>query len=1061
MKPLMLIMEAFGSYGQRTAVDFREMNQNLFLIAGDTGAGKTTIFDAIVFALYGEASSTANPKEGELLRSQYAPLAAEPFVELTFSDGGNIYTVKRVPRYRKLQTRGAGKGVSLNKTAESERVSLTMPDGQEYPAKETNQKIEEIVGLTKEQFMQVAMIAQGEFMKLLREKSDEKKVIFRKLFHTEIYEKIVRELERRRKEKEKELELVKAGCRAVVSGVEVPAEYENREGLLELKKQITDGILGNMEQFTAELEVLCGRLETEKNKLQAAYDKAEQERDEKNTAYTRAEALIKYFEQAEQANTILEECEAAAAEMKQAAVLISDISAAYEIRTVFQQYEEAKKRAADIEKNIKDKKEMLPDLTEKAVKTLALENEAKAALEREQSAFSRITERVAAARTSFERIRLAQERLTGYQTVLETQRSAEEREQKALEALRTQEQEWRRRADELGNAQAVYAQWTSKSMTAKRLGEDAAALREMKAAVAEYAVQKERAQTAYVAASQKYEAKNEEYHILNRRYMDAKAKYFVQRLVPGKPCPICGSREHPAPYECEADIADISEESLEELKRAVEGLQKKQSAAAEKAGSAAAALEEKEKSLADSFTRLCEAMMKNVEGVQTEITLDNIDSIFGSWEAKVRAEGEKLDKNRKELEDIEELLSDVELKRNALTEKIGTCHEAVETANTDVESCKTEIRSLKEGLEYDSLELAEEELHTAEQRCNVKQKTYAEANRNAQAAAENKTKTEASIRQYEQELPKQRLEAAQRETEYESIMQEKALGESRWRSVVEEHRKEETAQLQEMVKTYGEKKAAAEGLKASAEKETKGKERPDIAALETEKANAYAAYKRAGEKFEEIKELYKSNRKVFDALEPQGQERAAVLAEHVRLEKLYKLFSGNIKGARMDLETYVQRYYLEKILYAANRRFREMSAGQFELRMIDLEKAGEGKNRGLDLMVYSTVTGKIREIRTLSGGESFMAALALALGMADQIQQSAAALNLDMMFIDEGFGSLDEHSRNQAVKVLKEMAEGSRLVGIISHVTELKQEIDNQLVVRRDEKGSHVEWQSG
>ena len=156
---------------------------------------------------------------------------------------------------------------------------------------------------------------------------------------------------------------------------------------------------------------------------------------------------------------------------------------------------------------------------------------------------------------------------------------------------------------------------------------------------------------------------------------------------------------------------------------------------------------------------------------------------------------------------------------------------------------------------------------------------------------------------------------------------------------------------------------------------------------------------------------------------------------------------------------FVQRYYLEHILYAANRRFQEMSAGQFELRMYDLEKAGEGKNRGLDLMVYSTVTGKEREVRTLSGGESFMAALSLALGMADQIQQSSAAINLDMMFIDEGFGSLDEHSRNQAVRVLQEMAEGSRLIGIISHVSELKQEIEDQLLVNKDENGSHVKWQ--
>ena len=203
----------------------------------------------------------------------------------------------------------------------------------------------------------------------------------------------------------------------------------------------------------------------------------------------------------------------------------------------------------------------------------------------------------------------------------------------------------------------------------------------------------------------------------------------------------------------------------------------------------------------------------------------------------------------------------------------------------------------------------------------------------------------------------------------------------------------------------------------------------------------------------------RDDREVFDALSRRLEERKTIVEEHARIDTLYRMTSGNVSGARMDLETYVQRYYLEHILYAANRRFQEMSAGQFELRMYDLEKAGEGKNRGLDLMVYSTVTGKEREVRTLSGGESFMAALSLALGMADQIQQSSAAINLDMMFIDEGFGSLDEHSRNQAVRVLQEMAEGSRLIGIISHVSELKQEIEDQLLVNKDENGSHVKWQ--
>ena len=205
--------------------------------------------------------------------------------------------------------------------------------------------------------------------------------------------------------------------------------------------------------------------------------------------------------------------------------------------------------------------------------------------------------------------------------------------------------------------------------------------------------------------------------------------------------------------------------------------------------------------------------------------------------------------------------------------------------------------------------------------------------------------------------------------------------------------------------------------------------------------------------------LYTGNRQVLQSLQSGKEKREAVIQEHTRLDTLYRLVSGNVSGSRMDLETFAQRYYLNRILAASNRRFQEMSAGQYELRMLDAEKAGVGKNRGLDLMVYSTVTGREREVRTLSGGESFMAALSLALGMADQIQESSASIHLDMMFIDEGFGSLDDRSRDQAVRVLKEMAGGNRLIGIISHVTELKQEIDDQLVVTKRDDGSHVRWQ--
>ena len=251
MRPVKLTMQAFGSYGNLTKIDFNEPDQNLFLVTGDTGAGKTTIFDAIVFALYGEASSSTNKKDGVVLQSQYVELNVEPFVELVFSEGTGenrqLYTVRRVPRHLKRLTRGAGKNTGSREVTGS--VSLIMPDGTEYPQKEADSKLGEILGLSKGQFMQVAMIAQGEFMELLRAKSDDKKVIFRKLFNTELYQNIVDELMNRKRSLEKDIAQIKTACQTETAHVVISQEYEKWEEMEALKKQIQNGEIVVMDQF--------------------------------------------------------------------------------------------------------------------------------------------------------------------------------------------------------------------------------------------------------------------------------------------------------------------------------------------------------------------------------------------------------------------------------------------------------------------------------------------------------------------------------------------------------------------------------------------------------------------------------------------------------------------------------------------------------------------------------------------------------------------------------------------------------------------------------------------
>jgi len=252
---------------------------------------------------------------------------------------------------------------------------------------------------------------------------------------------------------------------------------------------------------------------------------------------------------------------------------------------------------------------------------------------------------------------------------------------------------------------------------------------------------------------------------------------------------------------------------------------------------------------------------------------------------------------------------------------------------------------------------------------------------------------------------------------------------------------------------------AALGMLANMREAVKDKEKPDIEALEREFSTVDEAYNALHKEVEEIRADYRTDKDVLDGINLSLSGRGDAADKYRVLSGLYVRLSGNVTGGRMDIETFVQRQYLEKILISANKRFSSMTGGQFELRTYEIEKAGQGTNKGLDLMVYSYITGKSRDVRTLSGGESFQAALSLALGMADQIQARSGAVNLEMMFVDEGFGTLDNNARNEAVKILKNMAGGSKLIGIISHVNELKQEIEEQLIVTKDENGSKARWQ--
>lgn len=1072
MRPLRLTMQAFGSYGKRTIVDFKKTNQNLFLITGDTGAGKTTIFDAIVFALYGEASSGMNKKDGAELQSQYVNINIEPYVELIFTEGtGSLtrkYTVRRVPRHTRPLKRGNGF------KEESESVSLIMPDGSEYPQKETDRKLEEITGLTKNQFMQVAMIAQGEFMELLRAKSDDKKVIFRKLFHTEIYESIVEELMKRRKEKQHEIGQIRTICQNEISHIRLPEERKNDTDVINqsaeninkleiLQEKIINSdrlSVVDMEEIMSALQKFCRELEDEENSLTEQYEQIRSDFLRRRDEFSSAQELIQRFIELDRANKDLADCQDQESEILEISKTINRIDSAYEIQSVWQRYMDSDQTVTDTEKNLTMLQGRLPELIRLYDEYAGQEKNLKNELDQELIHFSEITDRVNKSIELFRKIDITQKAISEKEAETAAAEKNSENAKSRLAILEKREMEKRQQAEKLNESNILLARWEEKS---NRLAELETEIQSVKKLEDSLEVQKRKAAEAcstYVKASEEYEKEHAHYEGMRRIFFNMQAGLLAkEQLSPGKPCPVCGSVDHPHPCELKKEHQDINRDVLEKLNNTVNELRKIQENSASKSQAASALLKERQESRNSGIENLRRKMAEFLENIPDHVSADQAASLISEWKYSFEQKGISLKKNVNTLLEIQQFLKNAEREKEELKMTVDKSAAEAVQAKEALAAKKATLESLESSKDFktetDALQVLER-VQKEKEKIETQYQTVKEAE---QAYKSKKESVEVLIERYASELPAQKEEREARKLSYEKMLEKQEISESEWKSLVTKYSREYTKILKNKTDVYNRKKAAAQSVKNTAAAAIGNRKRPEMKELEGAKDEAEKALSSVMGTMEKVKEYCKVNKEVFRHLQPVMSERGKIMEEYQRLDTLYNLLAGKVSGARMDIETYVQRYYLNRILCSANRRFQEMSAGQFELRMCNIERAGTGKNRGLDLMVYSAVTGKEREVRTLSGGESFMAALSLALGMADLIQESASSVNLDIMFIDEGFGSLDDQSRDKAVRVLQNMAEGSKLIGIISHVTELKQEIEDQLIVSKDDEGSHIKWQ--
>ncbi len=1064
MRPISLTMQAFGSYGEKTTIDFTKPVQNLFLITGNTGAGKTTIFDAIVFALYGKDSSADNVKDGKDLQSQFAGTDVEPFVELVFSEDNGlneeIYTVRRVPKHVRAKKRGDGQ------IDEKEKASLVMPDESEYSNNlaETNEKLEEVVGLDKEQFMQVAMIAQGGFMELLRAKSNDKKEIFRKLFDTELYDKIVVELKRRCDDKLGEIEQIRTICQAEIGRVVVPSDDESAQDLLDLQNRILSSERLNIvdvDEFLDQLQLLCERLRKKEGKAKRKNSRAEKDRDKKRDKLTKAKSMRTAFEQAEGSRKELDACKKAGGEIEEADRLANAIDVSYEIKSAYDRYEDAARTVELTSRKLSEQRNTLPALEQKHQEVLNLEDGALQEKERRSETYTATDERVKKAGGVFDEIKAeARVRKKAEDALRKAEKDVEEAKRN-LENFGRQVRDWNKQKEELEDTGRQLEECLKRREDLDGIAEDVEALEKAQQDLTLQKNKLDEAKRGYESARGKYEQVNAEYEGKRNAFFDAQAGFIAkEKLVEDEPCPVCGSLDHPSPCALSQEHRELTREALDELEGEVSKCRKAQQDRSEESRSAAVVLEEKKGSYEKDLEKLRANIAKILPDAPRDLSLESAGSLVLEQRKALGNQEKDLAGKADRLAEIEKDLSTADAKDEELRGRSEDAAEALNAAKEDVSAGNTALRTLEAQKSYSTEKEAEEALAQAKADKEAADAAYASAHEASQTAQSALQNAKTLIEKFTEELPAQEAAEADLRKEYEALLREKDLAEKDWQATVDQYTKEQSAVFRDEVNAHGEKQAAAQRAYQNAMEQIGDEQRPNTKELKADVAKAEDNLKAARVAYAEISENLVKNEEVCQNLAPTMAARTRIVQEHAQIENLYKRLAGKVSGSRMDIETFVQRYYLQQILAAANARFREMSGGQFELRMIDEEQAEQGRtNQGLDLTVYSTVTGTEREVGTLSGGESFMAALSMALGMADQIRLNSAAINLDVMFIDEGFGFLDDYARSQAVRVLQNMAGGEKLVGIISHVTELKQQIDDQLIVTRDEKGSHTRWQ--
>ncbi len=915
MRPLKLTIAGFGPYAGVQELDFEGLGTGgLYLITGDTGAGKTTIFDAITFALFGEASG--ENREPGMLRSKYARAEDPTYVELTFAYSGKQYCVRRNPEYERAKTRGTG---TTRKAADA---VLTFPDGHVVTRlKDVDRSIREIIGLTREQFSQVAMISQGDFRKLLQADTKDRQKIFRDIFGTGLFVTLQNRLKEQsgalRDQKDQTYRSIQQYIGGMVCNpdsllsVDVKKARAGELPVAEVMMLFEKLLLEDREKETL-LETQFTEAETEIEKVSAQLTQAE--------AYAAAKKSLAENESAEAA-----QCEALAA-----------------AQTALDAAQATVPEQESLAKTITQIDFLLPSYDEREKKKTAL----------------RDTE------TGVMAAVITQKTAQDSKTALNSEIEALKAEQKLLANAAAEKEKLTGQRQQLSDREARYL----------ALILDIVALTIQREELSQL-------QKDYLEANANSSCLLQEYERMNKAFLDEQAGIIASTLTEGVPCPVCGSVDHPQLASLSKDAP--TEAEVKKARKTLNTAQKKTEAASIAAG-------KQQGIVATTETALLKTIDALLPGTSLEDAAAEARQQKTQLSEQIAELDEKIADTETKITRFRELDLRIPQKENDLTKaegKLSAAKEQIAALTASAEELKNQIAALEEKLNFPDKKAAEKEKKMLQTKLQQLKNAQSAAESALNQSKENLAGTRAAIEQ----LRKQ-LESGAEADAQELLAQKNLL----------------TA-----------KKSAV-----SAEQKT----------VHTRITTNASARKSVSQKQAELEELE---------------------SRYVWMKALSDTANGNLSGKeKIMLETYIQTTYFDRILDRANIRLQKMSGGQYDLKRRRTAANMRGQS-GLELDIVDHINTTERSVNTLSGGEAFLASLALALGLSDEVQMSTG-IRLDTMFVDEGFGSLDSEALSKAYATLAGLTEGNRLVGIISHVSELKERIDKQIVVTKEKCGGSI-----